>query len=932
MTKQDAILLLELTEPFTKTELKKAYRDAVMVWHPDRFEANSDLRVKAELRSYRINEAYELLSRLTSNSKAQQNSSSSDRACGTDKHSTRGPTSEPSATVPEPTPTAKRGQAWTTFGLIGLLALVGYSYVSTHKTKEVLKVVQPAAPYSSTPASQAQRDNGSAFEKTSTSSIRTDEQSIPSVKPRTEKISPKKTLDLVATLNHKGSIKYASFSPDSLSVVTASEDNTAQMWNTSTGTKIGKALNHTREVYTANFSPSGEKVITASGDGTSSVWDTNHSNQPLYVIIHMPVVKSACFSPDGNLVLTAGLDGTARLWKSQNGEPVGQPFKHANSVHSAAFSPNGLHALTTSSDKTARVWEITTAQASPPIIHQGRVDHAVFDPSGLRVASTGRGTRVIISRPFERGKEDVTIDLRSDANMLAFGHDGRYLAIAANDGSAVMWDTIKGGLTNPCFQHTGKVMAVAFSPDSRWLLISSSDGNAYIWDVLLEQTMPYTMEHSKQVEYSNFSPDGQWIITCSQDQTAKIWQVPPEMRSDSRKATKKYLQDNPPPDISIRLLLRNAEMGDADAQFRAGRYSAEGSITPKKLKDAYNWYLRSALSDHADAQYALAVVLARGEGVEKDLTRAMIWLNKSAQQSQPEAQLLLAKCYVTGTGVTKSISQAARWLQKAAVNGSSLAQLYLGLSYCNDSSIPTELTTALRSTLQANEDPLLEAHKWLSLALSGGHSEAHAKLKILRSKMTPVQFSKARDLKAEQNLNKAPTSIGSSTASLSTIDTKENERNSFLAENVFHRHLPSDSRLNTGSVLNDMLINENGRGKLTLVNGLDDDAFVKLLRRDRLVAAFYVKGGETFTFDHVSDGTYKVIFCTGYGWNHIKRTFERDRRAEKFDDALSYATEQTRGESGTYIRFSVMTLTLHAVENGNTEASSISLDEFDNYR
>jgi DnaJ-class molecular chaperone len=35
MTTQEALQLLELTEPFAETELKKAYRHAPMVWHPD---------------------------------------------------------------------------------------------------------------------------------------------------------------------------------------------------------------------------------------------------------------------------------------------------------------------------------------------------------------------------------------------------------------------------------------------------------------------------------------------------------------------------------------------------------------------------------------------------------------------------------------------------------------------------------------------------------------------------------------------------------------------------------------------------------------------------------------------------------------------------------------------------------------------------------
>lgn len=63
MDTQAALQTLELSRPFTKTELKKAYRDALLVWHPDRFPDGSELKAKAEAKTYKITEAYSLLSK-----------------------------------------------------------------------------------------------------------------------------------------------------------------------------------------------------------------------------------------------------------------------------------------------------------------------------------------------------------------------------------------------------------------------------------------------------------------------------------------------------------------------------------------------------------------------------------------------------------------------------------------------------------------------------------------------------------------------------------------------------------------------------------------------------------------------------------------------------------------------------------------------------
>jgi len=42
-------------------DLKEAYRDAISVWHPDRFSANARLKMKAEKKAAQINEAYEIV-------------------------------------------------------------------------------------------------------------------------------------------------------------------------------------------------------------------------------------------------------------------------------------------------------------------------------------------------------------------------------------------------------------------------------------------------------------------------------------------------------------------------------------------------------------------------------------------------------------------------------------------------------------------------------------------------------------------------------------------------------------------------------------------------------------------------------------------------------------------------------------------------------
>ncbi|MCX6847576.1 MAG: J domain-containing protein [Verrucomicrobia bacterium] len=63
MTIQQAAQILELAIPFSKDELKQAYRESLLIWHPDRFETSSGLKAKAESKTVQIVEAYVVLSR-----------------------------------------------------------------------------------------------------------------------------------------------------------------------------------------------------------------------------------------------------------------------------------------------------------------------------------------------------------------------------------------------------------------------------------------------------------------------------------------------------------------------------------------------------------------------------------------------------------------------------------------------------------------------------------------------------------------------------------------------------------------------------------------------------------------------------------------------------------------------------------------------------
>ena len=56
------------------------------------------------------------------------------------------------------------------------------------------------------------------------------------------------------------------FSPDGTKIATASDDQTARLWDAATGEPLCDPLKHAGEVNAVAFSPDGTKIATASSD------------------------------------------------------------------------------------------------------------------------------------------------------------------------------------------------------------------------------------------------------------------------------------------------------------------------------------------------------------------------------------------------------------------------------------------------------------------------------------------------------------------------------------------------------------------------------------------------------------------------------------------------------------------------------------------
>ena len=159
---------------------------------------------------------------------------------------------------------------------------------------------------------------------------------------------------------HTGDVNSVAFSPGGEKLVSASDDETIRIWDTTSGKQIGIPLTgHRNWVNSVAFNRDGDKIISASNDKTIRIWDAKSGKQigePLTG--HTDRVKSVIFCPNGDKIISASNDKTIRIWNTKSGKQIGEPLTgHTDGVNSVTFCPNGDKIISASSDKTIRIWD-----------------------------------------------------------------------------------------------------------------------------------------------------------------------------------------------------------------------------------------------------------------------------------------------------------------------------------------------------------------------------------------------------------------------------------------------------------------------------------------------------------------------------------------------------------------------------------------------
>ncbi len=312
---------------------------------------------------------------------------------------------------------------------------------------------------------------------------------------------------------HTADVRAAGLSGDGRYVLTESADRTVRLWSRRSGAQLAVLRGHDGDITGAHFLAGGERILTSSGDGSARVWDPGVS----VLDGHRDAISDARFGPGGRTVATASWDGTAKLWSDADGAPVTLERNDGSPLDSVDFSPDGRRVLTVQGE-TATLWTPDGERVRSLAFGGGR---PAFSPDSKLLAAPasdalqlhdGRDGALIRTRGV--GARD---DRRTAVFDPAFSTGGSLVAAPGALTGAHLWSVRRGGGSLDLLTRE-RIDQLAFSPDGRELATAGESARVLrIWDVNMRRNLVLGV-YPTGVRDLEFSPDGRLIASVSAGQ------------------------------------------------------------------------------------------------------------------------------------------------------------------------------------------------------------------------------------------------------------------------------------------------------------------------------------------------------------------------------------------------------------------------------
>jgi WD40 repeat protein len=326
---------------------------------------------------------------------------------------------------------------------------------------------------------------------------------------------------------HTGSVRAVALTPDDRWAVSASSDRTLKVWNLHVDGEPRTMAGHGAEVVGVIVCKDGRRAVSASWDRTLKVWDLEERKLVHTLIGHTGGVNAVALTPDGKQAVSGSDDRTLKVWDLESGKELWTLAGHAGAVFCVAVSPDGERVVSGSRDRTLKQWNLRTRKQLCTLLgHTFWVSGVALTPNGKQAVSASYDRTVKVWDLERRQEEPWTFASHTDlVRAVAVAWDGRRAVSASWDRTLKVWDLETGHELRTLEGHSEKVNGVAVSADGRRAVSASWDNTVMVWD-LESSCEPRTLSgHFSGFRGVAVSADGRRVVSASADGTLIVWDL-----------------------------------------------------------------------------------------------------------------------------------------------------------------------------------------------------------------------------------------------------------------------------------------------------------------------------------------------------------------------------------------------------------------------
>lgn len=238
------------------------------------------------------------------------------------------------------------------------------------------------------------------------------------------------------------------------------------------------------------------------------------------------------------LLVASDEAGQLHVWKREEGKDWLKEKPRTIKAHGrpiTALCAAGELVASSSTDGKVHVWKLPEEKPAATLELKAAVRALAFSPDGKWLAVAGDDGKVALAEPLTK-KVVRTLDGPRDwLTAVAFSPDGKLVAAGGHDGKLWLWEADSGKKRFDVLAQVppapkapppddNVVGGIAFAPDGKSLWLGGSNGNLYTFDTAsgkLVRTM--APAHTSAVTGIWWHPANYVVVSVSKDRNVQLW-------------------------------------------------------------------------------------------------------------------------------------------------------------------------------------------------------------------------------------------------------------------------------------------------------------------------------------------------------------------------------------------------------------------------